>query len=203
MAEVIGVAPENFLTLYQISLVRSLVIAVEAWRRLAAARRRRSGRPNVGYCDRRQCRRLRDRLFADPRARVIGAAHAGWKGALPACWKPRSRRWKSSAASRSDTVAAIGPLIRQPNYEVGAEFVARFTAADADNARFSSHRRATATPCSTSPASSGSGWSRRRADDRRPRSGHLADDRFFSYRRSVHRKEPDYGRHVHAIALEG
>ncbi len=104
---------------------------------------------------------------------------------------------------RGDIVAAIGPLIRQQSYEVGAEFVARFTEADADYARFF----IPSTRDGHAMFDLG-GFIRMRLD----RAGVLmiddtgidtyADERFFSYRRSVHRKEPDYGRHVHAIALE-
>ena len=106
-------------------------------------------------------------------------------------------------AARSGIIAAIGPLIRQHSYEVGNEFVERFIEADADNALFFLPSSARAMRCSISPASSAM---------RLEAAGMLmiddlgldtyADERFFSYRRSVHRKEPDYGRHVHAIALE-
>jgi copper oxidase (laccase) domain-containing protein len=100
-------------------------------------------------------------------------------------------------------VAAIGPLIRQPSYEVGAEFVERFINADAENALFflpgerNGHAQFDL-----------AGFIRMRLEN----AGVLmiddvgidtySDERFYSYRRSVHRKEPDYGRHVHAIALE-
>jgi hypothetical protein len=107
-------------------------------------------------------------------------------------------------AERAGIVAAIGPLIRQRSYEVGNEFVGRFVEADAENTRF------------FLPASREghamfdlAGFIRMRLED----AGVLmiddtgvdtySDERFFSYRRSVHRNEPDYGRHVHAIVLEG
>jgi copper oxidase (laccase) domain-containing protein len=106
-------------------------------------------------------------------------------------------------AERSGIVAAIGPLIRQHSYEVGGEFVERFIEADAENAQFF-----------IAAARAGhamfdlAGLIRTRLED----AGVLmiddtgidtySDERFYSYRRSVHRKEPDYGRHVHAIVLE-
>jgi copper oxidase (laccase) domain-containing protein len=105
-------------------------------------------------------------------------------------------------AERSGIIAAIGPLIRQRSYEVGAEFVERFTAADPGHATFfvASERDGHAMFDLAS-------FIRARLEQ----SGVLmiddlgndtyTDDRFFSYRRSVHRKEPDYGRHIHAIAL--
>ncbi len=142
-------------------------------------------------------------LFADPQARVIGAAHAGWKGALTGVLEKTIDAMETLGGRRGNIVAAIGPLIRQQSYEVGAEFVDRFTQADADHARFF-----------VPSARDGhamfdlAGFIRMRLE----RAGVLriddtgidtySDDRFFSYRRSVHRKEPDYGRHVHAIVLE-
>ena len=97
-------------------------------------------------------------LFADPGARVIGAAHAGWKGALTGILESTVAAMEKLGAERSGIVAAIGPLIRQHSYEVGGEFVERFIEADAGERACSSFpRRARAIRCSTSPASSGCG----------------------------------------------
>jgi len=100
-------------------------------------------------------------------------------------------------------VAAIGPMIRQQSYEVGSEFVERFIDAEADNAVFF-----VPSPREGHAMFDLAGFIRMRLEN----AGVLmiddvgadtySDERFFSYRRSVHRKEPDYGRHVHAIALE-
>jgi YfiH family protein len=141
-------------------------------------------------------------LFADPKARVIGAAHAGWKGALTGIVESTVGAMEKLGADRNGIVAAIGPLIRQPSYEVGGEFVERFVEADAENGVFfiPSAREGHA-------MFDLAGYIRMRLEN----AGVLmiddigldtySDDRFFSYRRSVHRQEPDYGRHVHAIAL--
>jgi polyphenol oxidase len=142
-------------------------------------------------------------LFVDPAARVIGAAHAGWKGALTGVIESTVEAMEKLGADRSGMVAAIGPLIRQHSYEVGGEFVERFLDADADNAMYF-------IPSDRSGHSMFdlAGFIRMRLEN----AGVLmiddigvdtySDERFYSYRRSVHRKEPDYGRHVHAIALE-
>jgi YfiH family protein len=134
---------------------------------------------------------------------VIGAAHAGWKGALTGVLESTVAAMEKLGADRSGLVAAIGPLIRQHSYEVGGEFVERFLDADADNAAFfiPSVREGHA-------MFDLAGFIRMRLEN----TGVLmiddigvdtySDERFYSYRRSVHRKEPDYGRHVHAIALE-
>ena len=106
-------------------------------------------------------------------------------------------------ADRGSIVTAIGPLIRQPSYEVGGEFVDRFLDADATNAKFFVPSVRAGHSMFDLAA-----FVRMRLE----KAGVLmiddigvdtyADERFYSYRRSVHRKEPDYGRHVHAIALE-
>ena len=97
-------------------------------------------------------------LFADPSARVIGAAHAGWKGALTGVLESTIDAMEKLGADRSGIVAAIGPLIRQHSYEVGSEFVERFWMPTPRMARSSSPRIARAIRCSISPASSGCGW---------------------------------------------
>jgi YfiH family protein len=143
-------------------------------------------------------------LFVDPRARVIGAAHAGWKGALTGVLESTITAMEKLGAERAGIVAAIGPLIRQHSYEVGGEFVERFALADAGNARFfipSAREKHAMFDLA--------GFIRMRLEN----AGVLmiddvgidtySDERFYSYRRSVHRREPDYGRHVHAIVLEG
>ncbi len=142
-------------------------------------------------------------LFVDPNARVVGAAHAGWKGALTGILESTVDTMEQLGAERTGIVAAIGPLIRQHSYEVGGEFVERFIEADAENSLFF-----------IPSARAGhamfdlAGFIRMRLEN----AGVLmiddlgvdtySDERFYSYRRSVHRSEPDYGRHVHAIALE-
>src|SRR5215472_15545899 len=142
-------------------------------------------------------------LLADPKARVIGATHAGWKGALTGILESTIDAMEKLGAERSGMVAAIGPMIRQSSYEVGSEFVERFMDADADNAVFflPGERNGHA-------MFDLAGYIRLRLEN----AGVLmvddlgvdtySDERFYSYRRSVHRKEPDYGRHVHAIVLE-
>ena len=134
---------------------------------------------------------------------MIGSAHAGWKGAFGGVLENTIAAMESLGAARASIGAAIGPLIRQRSYEVGAEFVARFTEADAANARFF-------VPSARADHSMFdlAGYIRLRLE----RAGLQAiddtgidtypDERLFSYRRSVHRKEPDYGRNIHAIVLE-
>jgi len=203
MAEQIGVTTDRFLTLFQVHSP-DVVVASAPWD--AASRPRadaivtRAPGLAVGVTA-ADCGPI---LFVDPNARVIGAAHAGWKGALTGIVESTVDAMEGLGAERAGIVAAIGPLIRQPSYEVGNEFVERFVDVDAENVLF------------FLPASREghamfdlAGFIRMRLEN----AGvsviddigvdTYSDERFFSYRRSVHRKEPDYGRHVHAIMLEG
>ena len=141
-------------------------------------------------------------LLADRAAGVIGAAHAGWKGALAGVTDATIAAMVALGARREAIAAAIGPCIAQASYEVDAGFEARFLAADAANARF------------FAPARPGharfdlEGYVAHRLTlagvDRVERLGqdtYAEDARFFSFRRSTHRGEPAYGRQISAIAL--
>lgn len=202
MAERMGVVPEHFLSVHQ-THSPDVMVASGPWqgpsRPLADAIVTRTEGLSIGATA-ADCGPI---LLADPRARVIGAAHAGWKGALTGILESTVDAMEKLGAERTGIVAAIGPLIRQHSYEVGDEFVERFVEADAENALFFiPGERAGHAMFDLA------GLIRMRLEN----AGVLmiddigvdtySDERFFSYRRSVHRKEPDYGRHVHAIALE-
>ena len=125
MAEHMGVAPERFLSLHQIHSP-DVVVATGPWdgevRPKADAIVTQAEGLAIGITT-ADCGPI---LFVDPRARVIGAAHAGWKGALTGVLESTIDAMEKLGADRTRMVAAIGPLIRQPSYEVGNEFVARF-----------------------------------------------------------------------------
>ncbi len=135
MAAALGVEPDRLLTAYQIHSP-DVVVADQPWthesRPRADAIVTRTPRLAIGVST-ADCGPL---LFADAAAGVIGAAHAGWRGALTGVIESTVAAMEKLGAERARIVAALGPAIRQPNYEVGPEFVARFVAADADNARF-------------------------------------------------------------------
>jgi YfiH family protein len=142
-------------------------------------------------------------LLADPQSRVIGAAHAGWRGALAGIVEAAVTAMEKLGADRSHIRAVLGPMIRQRNYEVGPDLIARFAAEDSLSGRF------------FLPAARNghalfdlAGYISARLD----RAGirqvedlglctYADPSRFFSFRRSTHRAEADYGRHVNAIAL--
>jgi polyphenol oxidase len=143
-------------------------------------------------------------LLADAEAGVIGAAHAGWRGAATGVLEATIAAMERCGAQRARVVAALGPMIRQPNYEVGPEFVTRFNADDGANERFFQPAARPGHALFDLPgyiAARLAAAGIRRVEDL----GHCtyADStRFFSFRRATHRSERDYGRHINAIALE-
>jgi YfiH family protein len=202
MAAALGLVPDRLLSVFQIHSPE-VVIAEAPWPRdqrpRADAMVTRTPGLALGVST-ADCGPL---LFADEQARVIGAAHAGWRGALAGVIEATVAAMETLGAERARIAAALGPTIRQPNYEVGADFTARFTEADPDNACFFS---AAAKPGHTMFDLPGYIAAR----IRRAGVGQFEDlkfcnyadpARFFSYRRMTHRGEADYGRHVNAIAL--
>jgi YfiH family protein len=142
-------------------------------------------------------------LLADAAAGVVGAAHAGWKGALAGVVEAAIDAMVQEGAARARIVAAIGPCIGPASYEVGAEFEARFVAVDAANTRFFAAGRAADKRQFDLPGYLGA----RLATLGLARVDRLGLDtlpepaRWFSYRRTCLQGEPDYGRQISAIAL--
>ncbi len=143
-------------------------------------------------------------LFADAEAGVVGAAHAGWRGALAGIVDATVAAMEALGAARGRIAAAIGPAIGQDSYEVGPEFRAAFLAADPASDRFFAPgrpgRHLFDLPCYVESrlAAAGLGAVARIAADTC-----AAPDRFFSYRRVTLEGGGDYGRALAAIALEG
>jgi len=202
MAAILGVSPARLLTAYQIHSP-DVVVAEEPWTRDTRPRAdaivTRVPRLAIGVST-ADCGPL---LLADGDARVIGAAHAGWRGALTGVIEATIAAMERLGADRKTMAAALGPTIRQPNYEVGPEFVERFFSADAGNARFfaASQKREHA----LFDLAGYIGARVRRAGIAQFEDLGLCTyaepERFFSYRRTTHNGEPDYGRHINAIAL--
>ena len=143
-------------------------------------------------------------LFADHRSAVVGAAHAGWRGALAGVTDSTIAAMERLGARREDIHAAVGPCIGQPSYEVDEDFRARFVADDADNVRFF-----VAGP-GGKPHFDLEGYVVHRLiaagidEIEALNLDTYADpDRFYSYRRSTHRGQADYGRQLSAIAVPG
>jgi YfiH family protein len=143
-------------------------------------------------------------LFADHHAAVVGAAHAGWRGALAGVTDSTIAAMEGLGARRENIHAAVGPCIGQPSYEVDEDFRARFLSDDPDNARFFTAGDA------GKPQFDLEGYVVHRLiaagidEIEALNLDTYADpDRFYSYRRSIHRGEADYGRQLSAIAIPG
>ena len=202
MAAALGVAREHLVTAYQVHSP-DVVIAETAWTRADAPRADAVVTRVPGLAVGVTTADCGPVLFADAEAGVVGATHAGWQGALTGVVEATLAAMERLGAARSRIAAALGPMIRQPNYEVGPELVARFTEAAADNARFfqPSPRPAHALfDLAGLIVARLRGAGIERFED--IASCTYADpSRFYSYRRATHRREPDYGRHVSAIAI--
>ncbi|HEY7231983.1 MAG TPA: peptidoglycan editing factor PgeF [Pseudolabrys sp.] len=204
MAAALGVHADRLLTAYQIHSP-DVVVAKEPWTRSDRPRAdaivTQIPRLAIGVST-ADCGPL---LLADSEAGVVGAAHAGWRGALSGIIEATVAAMERLGAARKRIVAALGPTIRQPNYEVGAEFIERFIAADAGNARYfapsARDGHAMFDLC---------GYISYRVEQAGTQQfedlglcTYQEPDRFYSYRRSTHTGESDYGRHINAIAISG
>lgn len=141
-------------------------------------------------------------LLADHKAGVVGAAHAGWRGVLDGILEATIDAMCSLGATRSDIRAVIGPSISQAAYEVGPEFFDTFMAEDPDHARFFANGEGDRMHFDLP----GFGLHRLRsagiANAEWTRHCTYSDpERFYSYRRTTHTKEADYGRLIAAIRL--
>jgi YfiH family protein len=142
-------------------------------------------------------------LFADPEAKVVGAAHAGWRGAVAGIVEATIVEMERAGARRDRIRAAIGPTISQPAYEVGPEFESEVIGLDAANrdfftaagpgrkARFDLPRFVERRLGRLSLATI----------DRVSPCTYADESKFFSFRRTTHRSEPDYGRQISAIVV--
>jgi YfiH family protein len=202
MAAWLGVRPEHLLTAYQIHSPEVVIVegpwAMDQRPRADALVTKRPGLAiAVTTAD---CGPV---LLADEQACTVGAAHAGWRGAAAGVLEATLAVMERCGAARDRIRAALGPMIRQSSYEVGPEFIAAFKTQNKANERF------------FAPAARAghayfdlAGYITARLAAAGVR--HIEDlgqctysdrARFFSFRRSAHRDEADYGRHVNAIAL--
>jgi hypothetical protein len=202
MATQLGVVPERLLSCYQIHSPE-VIVAEQPWpaseRPRADAIVTKIPKLAIGVST-ADCGPV---LLADAQVRIIGAAHAGWRGALTGVIEATVVAMEKLGATRTNIVAAAGPMIRQPNYEVGQDLIDRFVAVDPNNVRFF---KKAARPGHAMFDLAGYVVSRlQRAGIEQIEDIGLctyADPgQFYSYRRSTHRSEPDYGRHINAIAL--
>ncbi len=202
MAGALGLEPERLVSVYQVHSP-DVVIAEEPWPADARPRADAIVTRRQGLAIAASTADCGPVLLADTRAGVVGAAHAGWRGALAGITDAAIAAMEQLGATRGGIIAAIGPMIRQPSYEIGPEVTAQFLAEQPENAQFF-----------VPSARSGfamfdlAGYIAARL----ARAGvtiiddigvctYADTDRFYSYRRMTHNGEPDYGRHLSAITL--
>ncbi|MFV0300526.1 MAG: peptidoglycan editing factor PgeF [Paracoccus sp. (in: a-proteobacteria)] len=200
VAQAMGVAPAQLATVHQVHSA-DVVVIDEAMAAGDCAQVRAdalvTARPGIALAVlTADCQPV---LFADPEAGVIGAAHAGWQGALSGVLEASGAALRAAGAAHIRAV--IGPTSSQRAYEVGWDFMEDFTAEDPENARFFSGG-AKGKPMFDLP---GFGLSRLRAAGVEAKwSQHCTYSdaaRFFSYRRATHEGQADYGRLISAITL--
>ena len=201
MAAALGVAADHLLVPYQVHSPDCM--AVDApWRERPRCDALATATPGVALgVTGADCGML---LFCDAKARVIGAAHSGWKGAFDDVLGATVARMVELGASRANIHVALGPTIGAPSYEVGPEFFARFRDASPDFAHFFMPSSRDDHAMFDLP-----GFIAMRAEQAGVggfedlRFDTYADpQRFFSYRRATHERAADYGRLVSAIVLE-
>jgi YfiH family protein len=141
-------------------------------------------------------------LLADRLAGVVGAAHAGWKGALGGVCANVVAAMEALGARRERIAAAVGPCIARPSYEVDTAFLARFEAADPANERFfrpgrpGHHQFDLEAYVGARLAAAGLGRVELMGIDTYANAGD-----YFSFRRATHCGEPDYGRQMSLIGI--
>jgi YfiH family protein len=202
MAQTMGVMPGDLVSLYQIHSPTCLVVnapwaADQRPQADAMVTRKKGVALGIGTAD---CGPV---LFADPMMQVIGAAHAGWKGAKGGVLEATIAQMEALGARRERIIAVLGPMLSQTNYEVGPEFLANFMAEDKANLRFFIEGEKPGHPHFDLP-----GYISMRLA--RAGVGTIEDlafctyadpERFYSYRRKTHTGEADYGRLISAIVV--
>jgi hypothetical protein len=202
MAAALGVAPAALVTPYQIHSA-DVVVAEGPWTPEARPRADAIVTRTPGLAIGVSTADCGPVLLADGSARVIGAAHAGWRGALAGVTDAAIAAMERLGAERRRIVAALGPMIRQRSYEVGTELADRFVAADPANGRFfrpagkAGHAMFDLSGyIAARLAAAGIGTIEDLAE-----CTYADPQTYYSFRRTTHRGEPDYGRHVNAITL--
>ena len=202
MAHSLGVAPEHLVTVHQVHSPDALVVEGPWPGERPKADGMVTRTPGLALAVlSADCGPV---LFADAQARVIGACHSGWKGAFTGVLEGTVEAMERLGADRARIVAVLGPTISGAAYEVGPEFVARFTSEDAALARFFKPSPREGHAWFDLPGFIGTRL-------RKAGIGHFTNlglctysdpELFYSYRRTTHRGEPDYGRLVSAITLQ-
>ncbi|MEE1609675.1 peptidoglycan editing factor PgeF [Microvirga sp. CF3016] len=201
MAEAVGVAPDSMISVYQVHSPDAVIVE-GPWRGdRPKADAMVTATPGLALgITTADCGPV---LFADEDARVIGAAHAGWRGAVTGVLESTLAAMERLGARRERIVAVLGPTISQKAYEVGPDFIERFTEEAPGYERFLTDAERSGHAMFDLPGFIGARLKAAGigAFEDLGLCTYSDEDRFFSYRRTTHRQEPDYGRLISAIAL--
>jgi len=202
MAEDLGVSPESLVSLHQVHSAKAVVVE-QPWPREARPQADGMATRVPGLALGISTADCGPVLFADPHAGVVGAAHAGWRGALTGVLESTIDAMESLGARRQSIIAVLGPTISQAAYEVGAEFIVRFREESPENERFFRPSDKPGHFMFDLPGYIAARMARTGIGEFADL-GHCTysdEGRFFSFRRATHRGEPDYGRLISAIRL--
>ena len=200
VAEWLGVTPQNLLSVWQVHSPDVVTVTQPFDGERPKADAMVTDRPRLAIsASSADCGPI---LFAEPEAGVIGAAHAGWKGAFTGVLENTVAAMEALGAKRERIVAVLGPSISPANYEVGPEFVGRFVASTPENERyFTPSRKAGHAMFDLN----GYTMDRLKAAGVRAHSlnrcTYVGENLFFSYRRTTHRGERDYGGLISSIVM--
>ena len=202
VAGALAVAPDDLVTVHQFHSA-DVVLAQQSWPPVQAPRGDAMVCTTPGIALGILTADCAPVLFADTQGGVIGAAHAGWRGALTGVLEATVQVMEDRGARRDRITAVVGPCIAQVSYEVGSGFVTEFTAQDPGSGRFFDPADKTGhyqfdLAGFVMARLAGMGLNRHHdlALDT-----YADDNLFYSYRRSCHRNESDYGRQIAAITL--
>ncbi len=196
----LGIDPENVAGCYQIHSAKVITVTGPMGKKRPEADGLVTDRPGTALAIlTADCGPI---LFADPGKKIIGACHAGWQGALTGIAENTVEAMVELGAQRSEITAVLGPCISQKNYEVGVEFKERFRSHDEAYKRFfvktlkPAHYRFDLQGFILDRLKSAGVQAHKTGE-----CTYADEKRFFSYRRTTHRSEPDYGRQMSTIAL--
>ena len=201
VASWMGVAPQFLLTAYQIHSPDVLTVHGPFEGERPKADALVTNRPGVALgVSSADCGPV---LFADAQARVVGGTHAGWKGAFTGVLENTIAAMERLGARRDRIISVLGPSIGPANYEVGPEFVERFLLADPANSAYFSGSPSAGHAMFDLNAYTVDRLNRAGVQaEKLDRCTYAEEELFFSYRRTTHRREADYGRQISAIVLE-
>ncbi len=205
-AAVFGLQADDLITLYQVHSADCVTVEDNAWMLEGEAPKADAmvtSKPGLALavCT-ADCAPV---LFADRNGGVVGAAHAGWKGAFTGVLESTVEAMVKLGSKKPDISAAIGPCIAQLSYEVGPEFKTRFLEQSPFNETFfvKSDRKDHFKFNLEAYAAHRLKMAGVKTVDKLTRDTRAEEDLFFSYRRCTLREEGDYGRQISAIAVDG